>query len=86
MLQSPGFYTWILIILIVILVKVRMYKELIVMSVPILHLAICVVSPVNGLLRYAMPLMAIIPLMLCWTLKLLFDGGKISVKREDRLH
>lgn len=86
MLQSPGFYTWILIILIVILVKVRMYKELIVMSVPILHLAICVVSPVNGLLRYAMPLMAITPLMLCWTLKLLFDGGKISVKREDRLH
>lgn len=81
MLQSPGFYTWLLIISIVILLASHQFKELIVMSVPSLHLAICLVSPVNGLLRYAMPLMAIMPLVLSWTLKM-FDKEKQNVKAE----
>lgn len=69
MLQSPGFYTWLFMISIVILLEWHRFKELIVMSIPALHIAICLVSPVNGLLRYAMPLMAIMPIILSWTLK-----------------
>lgn len=81
MLQSPGFYTWLLIISIVILIASHQFKELIVMSVPSFHLAICLVSPVNGLLRYAMPLMAIMPLVLSWTLKML-DKEKKNVRAK----
>lgn len=73
MLESPGFYTWILIILMSLLIRYRCIKELTVMVVPLLHIAICLVSPVNGLLRYAMPLMAAMPVLICWTVKMIND-------------
>ena len=37
-------------------------------SVPMwITLAVCCVSPVNGLVRYALPLMAVTPLLLAFT-------------------
>lgn len=71
MLESPGFYTWLLIILVGLIIRKHFFKELVVMIIPLLHIAICLVSPVNGLLRYAMPLMAAMPLLFCWTMRLI---------------
>lgn len=68
LLSNPGAYTWIVLFLLYVLIKGKKYKELVIMNVPILHIAICILSPVNGLLRYALPLMAITPLLIVWTL------------------
>lgn len=78
LLSNPGFYTWLLLFGIMILLKLKKIRELAVMSVPLLHLAICVASPVNGLLRYAMPLMAIMPLLLVWVRKIANEETEVS--------
>ena len=44
----------------------KRWKGLLVMAAPVLNVAICIASPVNGLLRYTFPLMACIPVVIFW--------------------
>ncbi len=64
--SSPGAYTWLVIIGIMLLLKRGKYHELLIFSPLIMQIAICCASPVNGHPRYAMPLMACIPVLLAW--------------------
>lgn len=66
LLSNPGMYTWLMLIGIMILLKKRMWRELAVASVLVVQVAICIASPVNGLLRYAMPLMGCMPVFGVW--------------------
>ena len=66
LLVNPASYTWLLLIAGGYLIYKRKYKGLLVLAAPLLNVAICIASPVNGLLRYAMPLMACTPILICW--------------------
>ena len=66
LLSNPASYTWLLAIALMYMIKKRYWKDLAVFIVPMIHLAICVASPVNGLLRYALPLMVCMPILLVW--------------------
>lgn len=67
-LNSPGLHAWILILCSMVLLRKRRWGTLM-LTVPLwLTLAINCVSPVNGLLRYALPMMAVMPLLVTVTL------------------
>ena len=65
-LVNPGTYTWVLLAMGGYLCRRKRYRDLLVLAAPALSLAVCIASPVNGLLRYAMPLMACTPVIVAW--------------------
>ena len=65
---NPGTYTWILLICIGYLCYKKNFKGILVTAAPFLNVMVCIASPVNGLLRYAMPLMACTPMIIYWCL------------------
>ena len=66
LLSNPAFYTWLFAIVTMWIIKKKFWRHLAILSIPAIHLAICIASPVNGLLRYALPLMACMPLLWTW--------------------
>ena len=67
LLNAPGTHSWALILCTAALLRKKRVRAL-TASVPLwITLAICCVSPVNGLVRYALPLMAVTPLLLAFT-------------------
>lgn len=67
LLNAPGTHSWALILCTAALLRKRRLRAL-AASVPLwITLAVCCVSPVNGLVRYALPLMAVTPLLLAFT-------------------
>lgn len=73
-LVSPGIYSWIMLFNIVVLVCKRKIKECIAFIPYLLVLGVCCVSPVTGLLRYAIPYIAGMPLMITYTIHCLKKG------------
>jgi hypothetical protein len=63
LLTRPGVYTWALLTLSVFLIEQKQYGKLAILAPPLFLFLTCLVSPVNGLLRYAMPYMAVTPLL-----------------------
>lgn len=66
LLSNPGFYTWVIIVLIAVLLRRRKFAAMTALIAPLLNIAVCTASPVNGLLRYAMPLMACMPILIAF--------------------
>lgn len=64
LLVSCGTYTWIGIILIAALLRKRAWRSVGMFTAPLMTLLICFASPVNGLLRYMLPIVVVIPLMI----------------------
>ena len=44
----------------------RKGKQVLFLAAPYLNVAVCLVSPVNGYLRYAIPLIACMPAIIYW--------------------
>ena len=65
-LCNPAVYTWLLLIMSGWLFYRRKGKQVLFLAAPYLNVAVCLVSPVNGYLRYAMPLMACMPAIIYW--------------------
>lgn len=65
-LLTPGFYSWCLLLLCAYMVYCRQYKRLLLFAGPLLITVGCIASPVNALLRYSMPLIACMPVLICW--------------------
>ncbi len=63
-LVNPAFYTWAGIILIGFVCRKKDIRSLLVFAIPLLNVLICFASPVNGYLRYMLPVMAIMPLLI----------------------
>ena len=65
-LVNPGTYAWVLIAMGGYLCRRKRYRDLLVLAAPALSLAVCIASPVNGYVRYALPLMACAPVIVAW--------------------
>lgn len=62
-----GTYTWILLICIMVLVREKLYSKLILLVPAIMNVLVCIASP-TWHIRYALPVIAILPLMISWTI------------------
>lgn len=60
---NPGAYTWLGIILIGALLRKRRWRSALTFVAPLMCLLVCFASPVNGLLRYVLPILAASPLL-----------------------
>lgn len=76
-LGDPGIYTWLLILATVFLIKKKKYKEIIFFVPNIMNLLVCFASPLNGSSRYALPLIAMAPFYIFWTVR--------NYKNENKL-
>lgn len=65
MLYRCGFYTWILIAIMIFFLKDRHYRALVGCLPAFVNILICMISPVNTCIRYMMPTMCLIPILLC---------------------
>lgn len=66
--MNPGTYTWLLLVIAGYIIYRRRWKGLLLLVSPLLNVAVCIASPVNGYLRYAIPLIACIPILVYWGL------------------
>jgi hypothetical protein len=62
LLMNPAFYTWVGIILLGAVLRKKSWKSTMVFVIPLLNVLICFASPVNGYLRYMLPVIAAMPL------------------------
>ena len=82
LLTYPGTYTWLTLFCILLLCKKKRWRQLAVMPMLVFTILTNIASPVNGCLRYTLPLMAVMPLLLAWTVKeaRIGDEGKEIIK------
>lgn len=66
LLNSPGTHGWLLILATAALLRRRRFRALCVALPLWITLGICCISPVNGLVRYMLPIMAAMPLFLAF--------------------
>ena len=81
LLNAPGTHAWALLLCTAALLRKRRWRALAAAFPLWLALAICCVSPVNGLVRYALPIMAAMPTMLAYTWHAL--GGAERGEEDD---
>lgn len=65
-IMNPGSYTWMALLLAAYMIYRKRSKGILMYIAPAMNILVCIASPVNGLIRYTLPLMACIPLMLGW--------------------
>ena len=83
LLNAPGTHSWLLILCTAALIRKRKWYGLL-STLPIwLTLGICCVSPVNGLVRYMLPVMACMPLLLGYTWSLMTGSDEKEEVQED---
>ncbi len=66
-LTMPGFYTWIIIICISLLIKYKKKAALILLIPEIMTILVCLASPLCNGLRYELPVVFVTPLIVTWT-------------------
>ncbi len=73
-LSYVGIYTWIIIFAVFVLLSKKDFKSLFVVLPILLSLGVCVMSPVNGYIRYALPIIMGAPILFA----LCFKEKKVS--------
>lgn len=68
MCYNTGIYTWILMMCFMILIYFKDYYSILGLLPVIAILLFCLASPVNGFIRYLLPAIAALPLIIAWTL------------------
>lgn len=63
LLMYPATYTWILLFLTTLMIRKNKWRDLTACVPVFLTIAICTISPVNGYMRYMLPVMAATPLL-----------------------
>ena len=66
-LCTPGMYTWILLALALLLWKKQRYGGLILLVPSIMNVLVCLASPLASAIRYELPTVAAIPMLIGWT-------------------
>ena len=66
-LCTPGLYTWIMLVLALLLWKNQKYGGLILFVPSIMNVLVCLASPLASAIRYEMPTVAAVPLLIGWT-------------------
>lgn len=68
MLINVGTYTWGFILMIGYLIYKKSARYIIGLLPALLTILVCIASPINGLVRYMLPVMALLPLCIVWSL------------------
>lgn len=68
-----GTYTWLILCCIMLLLREKMYSGLILFVPEIMNVLVCIASP-TWHIRYMLPVMAVVPLMIGWTYYLVACG------------
>jgi len=63
----PGLYTWLLSVCALFLLKKKKYGMLLLLIPEMMTLLVCVASPLENAIRYALPIVAAAPLIILWT-------------------
>ena len=66
-LCTPGMYTWIVLVLALLLWKHQKTGTLILFVPSIMNILVCLASPLASAIRYEMPAVAAVPLLIGWT-------------------
>jgi len=66
-LMNPGSFTWLLLLMAIYLIYKKKAKGIVLYIASFMNILICIASPVNGLVRYALPLMACMPSLIGWS-------------------
>lgn len=66
-IMNPGTYTWLLLALAAYMIYRKNVKSILMYTASFMNVLICIASPVNGLMRYTLPLMACMPLLIGWS-------------------
>jgi len=76
---SCGFYSWLIIIITLVLIYYRKYKEIIPLVSMYIIILVCVASPVNAYLRYMLPIIISMPFIMGWTYyTILYDNEMVK--------
>jgi hypothetical protein len=68
-IENPGTYSWFLLLFLGYIAKFKKIKNILALNIPLLCVLVCIASPVNGLIRYSLPLLGTFPLYFCWVFK-----------------
>lgn len=75
-LCTPGLYTWILLALALLLWKHRKYGPLILFVPSMMNVLVCLAAPLASAIRYELPTVAVMPLLIGWSYYCLHDTAK----------
>lgn len=64
LLYRCGYYTWCVVFLVMYFLSQKRYMEIVVCIPSIVNILVCLISPVNTCIRYAMPTMCMVPLLI----------------------
>lgn len=68
LLVYPAIYYWFLLFMVAFLLANGRGREILMLAPFFLYFAICIASPVNGLTRYAVPIITCMPILIAWVL------------------
>lgn len=80
MFDYTGTYTWLYVLCIIILIKQKRAKYIVPLLPGIVTILVALVSPVNGTTRYMLPAMAILPIILAYTIYII--GYKNAINAD----
>lgn len=63
-----GVYTWILMACAFLLLRLKKYRAFLGLLPAFINILFCISSPINGYTRYMLPVMATLPMLICWTM------------------
>jgi hypothetical protein len=78
LIGNIGFNAWVLLFMVTMLLKRRRYKELVAFLPLLVLLLICIASPMNGNIRYALPLIFTLPLLVFFAFETVREGPSPS--------
>lgn len=82
LLYRCGFYTWLIVSAAGYLFVQRKYREMIAVIPAAVNILVCLISPVNTCMRYAMPAMCMIPVILGFLFYSTGNSPKITLPRN----
>ncbi len=68
LIYNTGVYTWICLVCVMLLAKKKRFYALFAFLPTASTLLFCIASPVNGYIRYMLPIIATMPLLIAWTI------------------
>ena len=64
---QAGVYTWLSIIMTWIIIRKRKYTALVILAPVFISILVCIASPVANCVRYMLPVMAVLPIVISYT-------------------
>jgi hypothetical protein len=83
LIYNPALYTWILLISAALVIRRKPWRAWLPYVPAVLVFLVCLASPVNGNLRYAMPYVATVPLLVAYGLYALSRPGRAAGFEES---